>query len=78
MILLRLELVTVILVRNAPGKSVCNTVERVMGAAYFDLSVLAMCRELATATEVETQIKRLGSAKKFVDKFQNNKEYVKA
>ena len=53
-IVLLLELVAMILVRNAPGQSVFNPVGGVTGATSIGLSDLAICREFAAVPEVET------------------------
>ena len=78
MIIIRLELVVVILVKNVLIKSVFNPVKRVIGPASIGLSALVSCREFSVVPEVWTQIKRLRSIKKFVEKFQNNKDHVTA
>ena len=52
--------------------------DHMMGVASIVLSVIDECRQLNALSEVETQIKILGSTKNFFVKFQDNKEHVEA
>ena len=47
-----------------------------MGVATIGIKVLVVYREVATIPEFEKQMTKLGSIKKFVEKFKNNKEYL--
>ena len=78
MIIHKIDLVALLLVRYLPIQLVFNPVECVTVAASIRLSVLVVCRELAAVPKVKTQIKTLGSMKKFLEKFQNNKYFMEA
>ena len=67
----------VVLLRNTPGMSVFNPIEHAHGSLSISLSTLAVCRTEAK-TEVESEIKRLGSIKRFTEEHANNEEYIQA
>ena len=67
----------VVLLRNAPGMSVFNPVEHVHGSLSIALSTLAVCRTEAKP-EVESEIKRLGTIKRFTEEYADNEEYIQA
>ena len=64
---MRLKLVGVVLVRNAPGQSVFNPVEHVMGSLSMALMVLAVRRDEPKDQVIDDEIRKCGSIKKFVE-----------
>ena len=73
LLIVRLKLVGVVLVRNAPGQSVFNPVEHVMGSLSLALMVLAVCRDEPKEKVIEHEIRKCGSVKKFVEEFKDKK-----
>ena len=68
---MRLKLIGIVLVRNAPGQSVFNLVEYFIGFLSLALIVLAMDRDEPKDKVIEDEIRKCRSIKKFVEVFKD-------